>query len=149
MAPPMATRNVAKLCSLITLAALTALTGCPPSSSDDKPKKSADPDERPSKKPLQEREDALFGDLMKIGGKNKDDCNKMGEEMKALIKKESDTVAEINKTFDAMSADEKENKKKASQARQNKYDQGMAVIICSVSNADVKDANDKVVPATK
>jgi len=146
----MATRNVAKLSALITLAACVALVGCPSSSSDDKPKKTTDSDEKPSsKKPLQEREDALFEELMKVGGKNKDDCDKMGQEMKALIKKESDTVAEINKTFDAMSADDKEKKKKASQARQNKSDQTMTVLLCSVKNADVKEANDKVVPATK
>lgn len=140
-----------KLCHLIAIfsVSLALSTGCDSKKSDGGDKKDTKEEEKPAKKSLQEREDALFAQFMKLGGTHKDDCNKMGAEMKALVTKESETVDEINKTFEKMTAEQKEEKKKASQARQNKYDQGLSVIVCSVSNADVKDAGDKIVPATK
>jgi hypothetical protein len=132
------------------LASLALAAGCDRSSTDSSSKTSSTEEKsekKKKKKSLEEREDELFAELMKIGEENKDDCDAMGKEMKALVKRESETIEEINEAYEAMSDDEKEAKKKASQKRQNKYD-GLAVIVCSVKNKSVAEAGDKIVPAT-
>lgn len=122
------------------------IAGCSKESSSSK----SEEDEKPKKKTLEQREEALYKEYLKLGDKYEDDCATFGKKALALIEKESDTVQEINDAYEAMSDKEKEKKKKEAQERNVKnkatFDK---VFICSFKNKDVKEAGNKIVPATK
>ena len=139
------------LTALVVLVALHVV-GCDAkessaSKSDESEKKG---DKKPKKKTLEEREEALYMEYLKLAESYSDDCATFGKKARALIKRESDTVDEINDAYEEMSAKEKEEKKAEAQKRNVKHKALFdKVFICSISNKDVEEAGNKIVPATK
>ena len=137
-----------KILLMTALAGLVALqtVGCSKESGASK----SEGDEKPKKKTLEQREEALYKEFLKLADAYSEDCAKFGKKARALIEKESDTIEEINDAYNEMSAKEKAAKKKEAQERNVKNKASFDnAFICSVSNKDVAAAYDKIVPATK